>query len=610
MPKPPELASSDPPMPGPLGPEGVVVPRGESGKKPRASGHAPELLGSGGYELGRAQRDRKRGASPPIPWPRSRRLRPVIRQKSPGIRWSDVPRIVSSRPIVRMGIVKKHYAEVLGVKAPSLEAVKDHRQANTYSLMIVALLKRGGPMTLAEVADRFAQAGIQPAADAHRSLKRCRPARPPIYRSGELYELDVHDDELDLWLFRLGLRGPKAPPLKVVRREPEPLPDPEVPLTAAEIQEAFRDAHLYSWSPQRLAIAVLEAHGRPMRGTDVVNQLDQLNCNHLMRVEVAELWRAMAIHVGADGRWTLVPDHPAVRSARKAVRERLQAVRRRKAQRIDPAVQKVYQRKFEERRAAHAAELSRLRRVLLYTFPDEAPQAVSLVNVTTCELTTWIGAELKDLPSQLARFDLIGAIGVRQLLRELAFDPGERHLAELGPPKQSHRLNRRGRTLGITTELLIRGSCGIPRPFSDPEKLRLYLHTSQTARLGRRLEADLKSLFALYRYGRLHGACRLRWGFVDEMIALPWVHRDEPVFRDLMRAALERGVEMDVVAGRAPAWEDPWARSFRCRVVPGHYSWELFLVDGNGVAVDERDVQLAKLCVPSATGGGGERPTV
>ncbi|MCK4304080.1 MAG: hypothetical protein KAY24_07560 [Candidatus Eisenbacteria sp.] len=112
------------------------------------------------------------------------------------------------------------------------------------------------------------------------------------------------------------------------------------------------------------------------------------------------------------------------------------------AQRIDPAVQKVYQRKFEERRAAHAAELSRLRRVLLYTFPDESPQAVSLVNVTTCELTTWIGAELKDLPSQLARFDLIRAIGVRQLLRELAFDPGERHLAELGPPKQSHRLNR------------------------------------------------------------------------------------------------------------------------------------------------------------------------
>ena len=50
---------------------------------------------------------------------------------------------------------------------------------------------------------------------------------------------------------------------------------------------------------------------------------------------------------------------------------------------------------------------------------------------------------------------------------------------------------------------------------------------------------DAKSLFALYEYGRLHGAVRLRWGFLDEMIPAAWVHRDEPTLDNLMERAHE-----------------------------------------------------------------------
>ena len=71
------------------------------------------------------------------------------------------------------------YCEILGIKVPVLEELIDHRRANTYSLMIVTLLERGGPMTLAEAAERFAEAGIAPVEWALRSLKRCRPARAP-----------------------------------------------------------------------------------------------------------------------------------------------------------------------------------------------------------------------------------------------------------------------------------------------------------------------------------------------------------------------------------------------------------------------------------------------
>ena len=109
------------------------------------------------------------------------------------------------------------YCEALGIQVPRLEVAKNSADANYYSLLIVALLERGVPITLEEAAQRFEAAGIAPTGRALASLKRCKPARPPIYRDGHLYALDPYDDEVDLWAFRLGLRPPKAPRLQLVR---------------------------------------------------------------------------------------------------------------------------------------------------------------------------------------------------------------------------------------------------------------------------------------------------------------------------------------------------------------------------------------------------------
>ena len=66
-------------------------------------------------------------------------------------------------------------------------------------------------MTLEDVAVRLAAAGgAQSPGDALASLRRCRPARAPIYRDGNQYALDPHDDEVNFWLFRLGLRPPRV----------------------------------------------------------------------------------------------------------------------------------------------------------------------------------------------------------------------------------------------------------------------------------------------------------------------------------------------------------------------------------------------------------------
>ena len=95
------------------------------------------------------------------------------------------------------------YCAALGIPIPRVETACSSPDANYYGLLLVALLERGAPLTLEEVAVRFEEAGVAPAPEALASLKRCKPARPPIYRDGDHYSLDPHDDEADLWRFGL-----------------------------------------------------------------------------------------------------------------------------------------------------------------------------------------------------------------------------------------------------------------------------------------------------------------------------------------------------------------------------------------------------------------------
>jgi hypothetical protein len=494
------------------------------------------------------------------------------------------------------------YCDVLGIPVPALEGVAGHPEANTYSLLIAALLERGGPMTLADVARRFEQAGIAFADEALVSLSRCRPARPPVYREGDLYALDPYDDEADLWAFRLGLRPPEAsrPPEPPA---PVPLPAPEVPLTVAELEEAWRGDRLHSWSAQRIALCVLDAHGRAMDPTDLgafVEARSEASASVLARRTALPWPRDAAVRTLEDGRWALAPDHPWVRSARVAVRERLALVRRWAAQRSDPAVVEEGLREADVRRAARAEELARLRHVLVHAFPADRPELVVVLDVAARELETHGAEALGRVRERLADYDVIAALDVRPLLRTLGFEPGARRLAELGPPQKSKGLNRRGRTLKITTPLLVWGSCGIGRPFGDVKRLRAHRTAGETTKLRRRLEADAKALAAYYAYGRLHHWVRLRWGFLDERIGVPWVQRDETSLYDLKREAQASGRSLEIVAGSAPGWENPWARARLCRVVPeGKY--DLALLDDEDFRVDDADVKLARLAIdPSA----------
>lgn len=488
------------------------------------------------------------------------------------------------------------YCEALGITLPNLELAKDRSDANSYSLLIVALLERGEPITLGEAAVRFEAAGVAPREEALASLKRCRPARPPIYRDGDHYALDPYDDGAALWAFRLGLRPPRAAPLRLVRSDPGPLPCADHPLTTAHLDEAWRDGIPNSWSAQRIAICVLDAHGRAMKAEDVLEFVRKHSQFSLLSADSENYWRQGApIRVRENGFWELNAHHKFVSSARLAIRQRIETARKWAHMRTDPVEFAVIRKRIQREQQAHAEELSRMRRVLVHAFPSKKPEAIVLLDVQARELHTFLGPGISAGVSMLADYDIIAGIDVRVLLRKLGVDPGQRRLGELGPPQKTRQLNQRGRTLKITTKLLIQGSCGIGRPFADAKVLRGYLDGGHESKLCRRLEADAKSLFALYEYGRLHGSVRLRWGFLDERLPVPWVHRDETTLYGLQRQALEKNVPLEVIVGQAPGWDDPWARRQLAFVERERDGWRSWMVDENGYALQREEIQRARV---------------
>jgi hypothetical protein len=490
------------------------------------------------------------------------------------------------------------WCQVLGIEPPSLEAAAGQRDANSYALLLVALLERGRPMTLFEVAARFEEAGIAQRARALLSLQRCKPARPPLYREGDHYHLDPHDTELDLWAFRLGLRPPKVAPVEKPPVELPPAPDLSIRLGPGELEAAWRDASLYNWSRQRLVLAVLDSRGGPCEPGEVVALVASYTKYHGLNADTAKFRRqGSSISVLGDGRWAIAAGaDEALRQARAAVRERVALVRRNAAARQTPEAIAATRADWERRRAENGALLAGLSRALLVTFPLDTPRAAALLlDVGEHEITTFTDDDFSDLRQRLGAYDILGGINIRARLRALNVAPDGQRLAELGPPQKTKKLNRQGRTLKITTALLVQSSCGISKPFGEEARLADYVAKGDLTKLLRRLEADVKSLYALYEYGRLHGTVRLRWGFLEECIPAPWVHRDEPLLHDLERQALMLGAPLEVVVGSAPGWEKPWARARYAHVEPGENGWQHWLVDDAGSIIDQLDVQRARL---------------
>lgn len=479
-----------------------------------------------------------------------------------------------------------------------MEKASQSRDANSYGLLIAVLLERGEPVTLEETARRLAEVGLGDESQWLTSLKRCRPGRPPIYRIRDRYALDPHHDEADLWAFRLGLKPPRvmtaSSTVTTIPPPSLPMPEPDKPLTLEELAEAWRRYVPSSWSSQRLAVAVLDAHRRPMKPEEVVAYVNARGAKRLLRVEGAQYWRTNpAIEMREDGFWDLRAGHETVRTVRRLTRDLIVAERRNRG----PTREEIEAREkiWDQERTDQAKKQERLRRVLIHVFPADRPEAIVVIDVNAHRLDTLIGSRMQEIQAYLEPYDVIIGLEIREVLQVLGVDPGLRQLAELGATQKGRQLNRSGRTLKITTDLLIHSSCGISQPLGDPVKMRAYFQEGQETRFRRRLEADAKALLAYYQYGRLHFHVRLRWGFLDERLPAPWVHRDEIGLHGVMKRAFENNLPMEIVAGSAPGWENPWSRACRVRVCAKAKGWGHVLVGEDDLPIDPEDVQAARV---------------
>jgi hypothetical protein len=118
-------------------------------------------------------------------------------------------------------------------------------------------------------------------------------------------------------------------------------------------------------------------------------------------------------------------------------------------------------------------EAGRLRCAVLRVLPDAGPAAAAaLLEAGARPIRTYVGDELGWVVGALEAFNPVAALHVRETLHRLGVpDPDRYRLVDLQPPQKRRRLNRQGRPLVITAELLISSSTGISRSLADPAKI-------------------------------------------------------------------------------------------------------------------------------------------
>ncbi len=487
------------------------------------------------------------------------------------------------------------WCEALQIPAPQLTAISPEALRNNFALLVAALLERGAPMTLHQVASRASEAGLGDALSILLALERCRPGRAPVFRDGNRYALDPLDPAIRFWPMRLGvdprLNAPRAP------RAIEPTPPEEVPLSVAELTEAWRQVTGSVWSGQRVFLATLDAHRRPMSAAEVEDFLRPIAPDLLPPNGEVYTRRGGPMALAEDGRLTLTVDAEGpLRSARRAVRARLRTLREAAAIRLPPE-------EFAERHAtwmaqeqAKAAVLGARRHAVIAAFPKADPVVVAVVDVEAHTLASVLHPEEGEVVAMLAGFDAVCGLDVRALLHALKVEPGERRALELGGVQKGRQLNRAGRTLRITPTMLIEGSCGIERPLGDAATMRGYVLEAAWTKLVQRVEADAKSLAAMFSYGRLHGSMRLRWRALDECVVAPWSEYQDPLrLYALKQRAQKEGRPLEVVL-RSVAWEDPWSRAVEVEVRDIGESTTVLLKDGVEL-IRKEDVVAARVKV-------------
>lgn len=478
------------------------------------------------------------------------------------------------------------YLERLNVPREQVERFLRQPDLNLFLAASAVLLMHGQPLHLSDLAARLEALGFASSVgDMEHSLLKAWHGQRPMYRDdANRFGLDLNSPDMEYLLLRLRLcdRDTAARVQPPASRSMEP-PDDAQPLLREELDAAFRDRFVSSVSTVRQTAAVLDVMGHSMTLEEVDDYLSSLTA-HRRSVSADALRHARSplFDQEFDGRLSLRKDNPDLLRVRREVRRIATPVLRHKEQQAQVALsvakyrleQQEQQRRDEQQRAAW-------RRGIVHVEPrPEAPAAAVLLDIGERRITTFLGSRLGELSQVLAGYDWLAGLSIRSTLAGLGLDAERFRLAELSPARKSRTLNRSGRKLTITPELVIASTTGISRPLGDPDKIAEYLATRQDTKLARRLESTVKALYSFYQQGALHGCVRLRWGFVDEHLPLGWDNRGEQSLRCTLEEARNSGTCVEIVTGSVPGWEEPWARARRVAVLSMDM-WSVWLREGN-----------------------------
>jgi len=450
--------------------------------------------------------------------------------------------------------------ETLGVPPILLDGHLPPRPHPLFHWMILALVERGEPMTIEEIAARLEALGVTSnTGDLVYSLRKAWHGLKPVYQDARgLFGLDPLDWQIRHILREAGLLE------KTTRPQVQAVPPPggDDPVTLEDVQVLCERGISSSMSMLRVTAAVLEALGRPMTLDEVNAWIGARLRYGRFRLQPAGVrgWRSDLVRRDEGDRLSLDPSSPDLPAMRRAIHAAVHPHLVRKAEREHWARRNA-EREAEQAivRRRQAEEAAHRRHALLHLVPtSEAPAAGVLLDVenrsfqTFTDLAAWPGARA------LEGFDVVVGVSVRNALLVLGADPDRHRLVDLGPPQKTRKINKAGRKLSITTELLMRGSVGAS--LGDPGRVARYIQEGDHRRLAARLVADAKALFAYWSYGRLHGCVRLRWGFLDENLPVDWRLPGDPNLYEILCEARDQSRDLEVVVGSAPGWKDPWAR--------------------------------------------------
>jgi hypothetical protein len=239
---------------------------------------------------------------------------------------------------------------------------------------------------------------------------------------------------------------------------------------------------------------------------------------------------------------------------------------------------------------------SKPKRAIIHGFcVDEQLVAFTLLNMDQRSIETLYAESVSLAASRLKQYAVLIGLNPRLLLDRICIkDVLPWRLIDLAHHPRSKQINKRGRKLEITTEMLITSSTGISKPLGDPVKMHEYYRNGKQAALTKRLESDAKALFAFYSYGSLHNSIRLRWGFLSERYSTEWGVPGEPMLYQFLEQKMTTGEPLEFVRGTAPGWSDPWSRG-KIGVVTaiGHLGVEL-QINGESVVVPREEFQAVR----------------